>query len=367
MNTTNIIIIILLSIVIISIIFIVIYLVYKANKKNDYQNGDLSNPNNLSLLHLNITKDFKNILEEKLNKETSNIRDIKDNFFKDIKNDIDSINLKIQNEFSKNNQYTNDNLKDLSTKLALLDKSYEIVSESQKEILKLQDIFKDKKARGNLGEFILENIIKSIFGENDRYYKFQYKLKNNTIADLVIFSDDPLKLFCIDSKFPLTNYQKITDDNLTNTQVQDAVKEFKKDVKKHIDDIKNKYIIKNETADFAIMCIPSEAIFSYIVSNLYDMVCYAQEHKIIIASPTTLPVMISNVYMAIKNIEHSKFANEIAKKLSNLKDEFERFSKRFQDLENNFKNTSESFDEINITSKKLVKQFLDVENIKEIK
>lgn len=367
MNTTNIIIIILLAVVIISIIFIVGYLVYKEHKKNHYQQGDLSNPNNLLLLQSNITKDFKNILEEKLNKEANSIRDIKDNFFKDIKTDIDNINSKIQNEFSKSNQYTNDNLKDLSTKLALLDKSYEIVSNSQKEILKLQDIFKDKKARGNLGEFILENIIKSIFGENSKYYKFQYKLKNNTIADLVIFSESPLNLFCIDSKFPLTNYQKITDNNLEDEQVKEAIKEFKKDIKKHIDDIKNKYIIKGETADFAIMCIPSEAIFSYIVSNLYDMVCYAQDNKIVIASPTTLPVMISNVYMAIKNIEHSKFATEIAKKLSSLKDEFERFTKRFQDLEKNFKNTSESFDEINITSKKLAKNFSDIENIKEIK
>ena len=134
----------------------------------------------------------------------------------------------------------------------------------------MQGILTDKKTRGIFGEVNLEHIMANVFGANNKkIYQIQYPFDNNTIADCVLFAPEPLGTVAIDSKFPLENYQAMVNRSNTASVRANAEKLFKADVKKHIDDISNKYIIPGVTSDQAIMFLPAEAIFAEI--NAYHV------------------------------------------------------------------------------------------------
>ena len=217
----------------------------------------------------------------------------------------------------------------------------------------------DKKARGVFGEIELYSLLEVAYGKDDKLYQRQYKLTNGSIADAVIFLNDEDFFLAIDSKFPLENYRRIYDENEDKFK---ASKDFKKDIKNHIDAISKKYILNDMTAPMALMFIPAEAIYMEIFNNFTDMVDYAYLKHVYLVSPTSLMAYIT----AIKNIyighRKEKIAKDLLASVSQLAIEFKRFDERVNKLDKDYNNLVEDFDNLKTTSRKIISRFNNINN-----
>ena len=168
----------------------------------------------------------------------------------------------------------------------------------------------------------------------------------------------------IDSKFPLENYRKIYNQELTEIERIQARKDFVSNMKKHIDAISNKYIIENETSDQAILFLPAEAIFAEINAYHSDVLEYANKKNVRITSPTTLMSILTIVQVTMKNIERNKYANIIHEELSKLQEEFVRYETRWTSLQKDIEKVTKDVKEIATTSTKISKRFTEISNVK---
>ena len=225
------------------------------------------------------------------------------------------------------------------------------------EIVSLQSVLTDKKTRGIFGETNLNYILDSVFGKNDKIYQTQYSLGNGYISDAILFAPEPLGTICIDSKFPLENYRKMTDKTLSNVERENATKLFKADVKKHIDAIRTKYIVPGVTSGEAIMFLPAEAIFAEINAYHPDLVKYSYQSKVWITSPTTLMSTLTIISMILKNMERDKYAKVIHTELNKLGIEFDRYKDRWDKLSRSIDTVSKDVKDIHTTTEKITKRF----------
>ena len=199
--------------------------------------------------------------------------------------------------------------------------------------------------------------------QNDKIYKTQYKLPNNTTVDSILFTPEPLGNICIDSKFPLENYQRMMNKTLSDTERAVFEKKFKADFKEHVDAICSKYIIKDVTANQAILFLPAEAIFAEINAYHPDLVEYSQKNQVWICSPTTLIATLTTIEVVLKNIERDKHTKEIQAELANLSVEFGRYRQRWDVLSKSIKKVSKDVDEINVTTKKITNKFNSINQV----
>ena len=199
------------------------------------------------------------------------------------------------------------------------------------------------------------------FGYN--IYEMQHKLSNGFIADAILYAPSPLGTIAIDSKFPLENYRMMVDKKLPPEIRERYEKQFKIDVKKHIDAISSKYIIPNVTSDSAMMFIPAEAIFAEINAYHTDLIDYAYKRRVWLVSPTTLISTLTMILMVIQNMERDKYANIIHEELNKLGLEFGRFKDRFDKLSRSIQTVNKDVESISVTSDKITKKFENINKV----
>ena len=227
------------------------------------------------------------------------------------------MNEKVNERLDQNFNKTNKTFTSILERLSKIDEAQKKIDNLSTDIVSLQSILTDKKTRGIFGEVNLNHILVSIFGENNnRIYQTQYAFPNNTIADAVIFAPKPLGTIAIDSKFPLENYRIMVDKNKSKLDRDLAEKQFKIDVKKHIDAISSKYIIPGITSSQAIMFLPAEALFAEINAYHQDIVDYANKKRIWLTSPTTLMSSLTVIQVLLKNMERDKYSKIIQQELN---------------------------------------------------
>lgn len=272
----------------------------------------------------------------------------------------DNVNARIDKNFEKTNHTFNNILE----RLTKIDEAQKKIDGLTNEIVDLQSVLTDKKTRGIFGEVNLNYILTSVFGEKrGDIYDVQYKLSNGYIADSILFAPEPLGTICIDSKFPLENYRKMTDKTLSEAEREAATKLFKSDVKKHIDAISTKYIIPGETALQAIMFLPAEAIFAEINAYHPELLEYSYQHKVWICSPTTLMSTLTVLEMILKNMERDKYAKVIHTELNKLSAEFMKYRERWDKLSRSIDTVTRDIKDINITTEKITKRFDSINSV----
>ncbi len=299
---------------------------------------------------------------------TKELGDFKYNFSRTINEDfgklnetiinrLNNINDKVNERLDTNFEKTNKTFTDILERLSKIDEAQKKIDSLSGEIVSLQSVLTDKKTRGIFGETNLNYIMDSVFGKNDKIYQTQYTLNNGFVADAILFAPEPLGTICIDSKFPLENYQRMTDKSLSKDERDVATKLFKSDVKKHIDAIKSKYIIPGITSNEAIMFLPAEAIFAEINAYHTDLIKYSYQSKVWITSPTTLMSTLTIISMILKNMERDKYAKVIHDELNKLGVEFDRYKDRWNKLSRSIDTVSKDVKEIHTTTDKITKRF----------
>ena len=283
---------------------------------------------------------------------------------KRIDDNLNNINKRVDERLSEGFDKTNKTFANILERLSKIDEAQKKIDSLSTNIVSLQDILTDKKSRGTFGEIQLNNILISIFGEgNDKIFQIQKKLSNGNITDAVVYIPEPVGTLCIDSKFPLENYQRMIDKNLSEFERLQAEKEFKINIKKHVNDISSKYIITGETSEQAVMFIPAEAIFAEINAYHQDLIDYASSKKVWLASPTTLMSVLSTVQVILKNMEREKYSSIIHSELNKLGEEFKRYKTRWDALAKDIKKVSDDVESINITSNKIEKKFNSISRV----
>lgn len=349
---------VLLGLLIVVLILLIIVIIKLFKRKSNKDNLDMLE--RLSRFEVNVTKEIANFKSE-LSKEIISDFTKMDNA---IESRMDSINKKVHERIDQNFEKTNKTFSDVIERLSKIDEAQKKIDNLSMDIISLESVLTDKKTRGIFGEVNLNNILANVFGDkNDKLYKIQYKLPNETIADSVVFAPKPLGLIAIDSKFPLENYRIMVDKKVTDTERGMAYKQFKIDVKKHIDAISSKYIIPNVTSDSAMMFIPAEAIFAEINAYHADIIDYAYKRRVWLVSPTTLISTLTMILMVIQNMERDKYANIIHEELNKLGVEFGRFKDRFDKLSRSIQTVNKDVENFQITTDKIKKKFDSISNV----
>ena len=274
-----------------------------------------------------------------------------------IVNRLNNINDKVNERLDVNFEKTNKTFTNILERLSKIDEAQKKIDSLSSDIVSLQSVLTDKKTRGIFGETNLNYILDSVFGKNDKIYQTQYSLGNGFISDAILFAPEPLGTICIDSKFPLENYRRMTDRELSLSERDAATKLFKADVKKHIDAIKGKYIVPGVTSSEAIMFLPAEAIFAEINAYHPDLVKYSYQNKVWICGPTTLMSTLTIISMILKNMERDKYAKVIHDELNKLGIEFDRYKERWDKLSRSIDTVSKDVKDIHTTTEKITKRF----------
>ena len=294
-------------------------------------------------------------------------KDILENFLslnKQIEEQMGNINKKVEYRLNEGFEKTNKTFTNIVERLTKIDEAQKNIEKLSTNVVSLQNVLTDKKTRGTFGEVQLNHILTSIFGENsEKVFKTQATLSNGKIVDALLHVPDPMGDLAIDSKFPLENYQRMVDRDLTDALRNEATKKFKTDLKKHVDDIATKYIIPTETSDQAVMFIPAEAIFAELNAYHQDIIDYAQRKRVWIASPTTLMSLLTTVQILLRNVERDKYSKIIQEELIRLGDEFKRYQERWDKLSRNIDTVNKSVKEIHTTSGKIGKRFEAISNV----
>ena len=292
------------------LIIAVIILIVKVNKNT---NNDLAVTEKLGTFQNGLTKeigDFKYEFSNNLKKDFEALNDR-------IEQRMIAINEKVNTRLDENFEKSNKTFANVLERLSRIDEAQKKIDSLSTEIVSLQSVLTDKKTRGIYGEVNLNYILTSVFGEkNNRLYEIQYKLSNGFIADSVIHAPEPLGNVCIDSKFPLENYERMTNKSLSKEEREMATKMFKIDVKKHLEAISSKYIIPGETSNQAIMFLPAEAIFAELNAYHPDLLKEAYKHCIdnldLLENDTMLKKYI------IPKIDFNSLNDKIIENLSSL-------------------------------------------------
>ena len=340
-----------LDYIIIGLLIIVIILVIIAISKN-VNDGKITE--RLGNLETNTVKELSSFQIDIMKTMNDNFNGLNDRMEKKLTQINDKVNERLDQNFEKTNKtFTN-----VLERLSKIDEAQKKIDNLSNDIVSLQSILTDKKSRGIFGEVNLKHILSSVFGEkNDKIYSIQYTLPNGTIADSVLFAPKPLGTVAIDSKFPLENYRMMVDKKIPQDVRDRYEKQFKIDVKKHIDAISSKYIIEGVTSNQAIMFLPAEAIFAEINAYHQDIIEYAYKKRVWITSPTTLISTLTVIQMIIKNIERDKYTSIIHEELNKLGVEFSRYKERWDKLAKSIQTVNKDVESVYITTEKISKKF----------
>src|SRR5574344_180710 len=373
MTTVDIILIIGIAILLIALIIVILML----RKNGTNNNGDYSkvsesfnksigemnskidslNSNMKTNIDLAVSTKMGDLLKnqnEQNEKELGKLKDLELNLTKELQEKFTEIsktvNGGIVDGFTKNN----DTIQKVNDSLGRLDEAKKNLDALQEQVTSLNSVLSNNKSFGRFGELSLENLLHDVFGDTEGCYYFQYALKDkdqdvNTRPDAVVMMPDPIKILCIDSKFNFLQYKDLFDNENTEND-KGAKASFRDALKAEITKISNDYIVKGKTAEYAILYVPSDGIYSYIQGDdeLYtQVIAYARQKKVVLASPSTLQPILANLNILKFNINTRKNIDKIIHELDMLRKEYGNFTEswgKFNEEVNKLSQKTTDFD-----------------------
>ncbi|MGJ8545675.1 MAG: DNA recombination protein RmuC [Sulfitobacter sp.] len=248
---------------------------------------------------------------------------------------------------------TTTSLTQLQERLAAIDKAQDNITKLSGDVLSLQDILSNKQTRGAFGEIQLRDIVSKALPKDS--YTLQHTLPNGKRADCLIHLPNPPGPIVIDSKFPLEAYEALRNAK-SDWDLKNAASSMRIAVRRHIRDISEKYILEGETADGALMFLPSEAVYAELHANFPELVREGFEARVWIVSPTTCMATLNTMRAILKDARMREQAGAIRKELGDLHKDVERLVSRVGNLDRHFSQARKDVDEIKISSEKAAKR-----------
>lgn len=243
-------------------------------------------------------------------------------------------------------------LADLRERLAVIDKAQQNLTELSTQVVGLQDILANKQARGAFGEIQLRDLVEATLPPSA--YAFQATMSNGKRADCLLQLPNPPGAIAIDSKFPLESYEALRNAGRDEGLLAPARRAFAADVRKHVQDIAQRYIIPGETAESALMFLPSEAVYAELHANFREVVEASYKARVWIVSPTTLMATLNTVRAVLKDVRMREQAAIIQTEVGKMMEDVVRLDKRVGKLESHFDQASRDIQDIRTSANKIV-------------
>jgi DNA recombination protein RmuC len=250
-------------------------------------------------------------------------------------------------------------LGELQTRLETIDKAQANIEKLSGNVLSLQDILSNKQTRGAFGEIQLHDIVQKALPRDA--YTMQATLSNGKRADCLIHLPNPPGPIVIDAKFPLEAYEAIRRAD-TPRGVQEAAQQMRVAVRAHIRAISEKYIVEGETADGALMFLPSEAVYAELHANFPELVREGFGVKVWIVSPTTCMATLNTMRAVLKDARMREQAGAIRKELALLYADVDRLGVRVESLDRHFGQAAKDIEDIKVSSEKAGKRARRLDN-----
>jgi len=245
-------------------------------------------------------------------------------------------------------------LGDLRERLAVIDKAQKNLNELSTQMVGLQDILANKQARGAFGEIQLRDLVEAALPPSA--YAFQATLGNGRRADCLLQLPNPPGAIAIDSKFPLESYEALRNAGSDEALLVPARRALAADVRRHVQDIAARYIIPGETAESALMFLPSEAVYAELHANFRGVVEESYKARVWIVSPTTLMATLNTVRAVLKDVRMREQAGIIQGEVGKMMDDVGRLDKRVNNLEAHFEHARRDIQDIRTSSGKILRR-----------
>ena len=241
-------------------------------------------------------------------------------------------------------------LGDLGQRLSLIDKAQQEITALSGQVVELQQILDNKQARGAFGEAQLADIVRD--GLPETAYAFQHTLSNGRRADCLIRLPNPPGPVVVDSKFPLEAYQRWRGAE-NDEAGRAALAALRSDTQKHATDIAERYIIPGETADAALMFLPSESVFSELHSRLPDLVDKCRAMRVYPVSPNTMALTLNTVRAIMRDVKMREQAGLIQNEVRVLMEDVARLNDRIGKLRSHFGQAEKDIELIETSGRKI--------------
>ncbi len=274
---------------------------------------------------------------------------------------LQEISGQVDKRLSEGFEKTTSTFADVLKRLAVIDEAQKKITELSSNVVSLQEVLSDKRSRGAFGEVQLAALVRNVMPEAN--FELQYTLPNERRADCVLKLPQPTGMVAIDAKFPLESYQRMTDIDRPESERKTAERQFKQDIRKHIHDIADRYIIPGVTSDGAVMFIPAEAVFAEIQAHHVDLVEEANSKRVWMVSPTTLWAILNTARAVLKDAATREQVHIIQEHLGLLGKDFERFQKRMDGLTRHVEQAHKDAQDVNISARKISSRFEKIEKV----
>ena len=226
-------------------------------------------------------------------------------------------------------------------------------------VAQMNAVMTDKKARGAWGEHQLETLLALYAGSSTAVYEAQYTLARGQRVDVALHLPGTERVLGIDAKFPLEGFQELMAaeerDYGRGEAVRAAEARFRTSVRRHVDDIAAKYIVEPETADVAVMFVPSEAVYTHICAHEPDLVSYATGRHVLITSPTTLVGVVFTLVAATRDFERTRNIDEVVRRIGLLQDDARRLNARLEAVSKALETVQQRYAQVSISGGKIVR------------
>ena len=260
----------------------------------------------------------------------------------------------------KQGESTGQKLGDLQARLAVIDKAQASLNELSAQTTRLENVLSNKQARGAYGEMQLENLVKQMLPPNA--YQFQAPLSNGARPDCLLNLPNPPGPIVIDAKFPLEAWYELGDATDDDSRKQ-ARRKLADAMKKHVSDIADKYLIPGETAESAMLFLPSEAVYAEFHTHLQKALEDSFKKRVYIVSPTTLMATLNTVRAILRDVHMREQAAVIQKEVGMLLADIGRLNDRVGNLDRHFDMAQRDIDQIKTTTGKIASRSEKIEAI----
>ena len=268
---------------------------------------------------------------------------------------------RINETLEKTNKTQKTNLDELRERLVRIAAAQKNLSDLSSQVVGLQDILSNKQARGAFGEVQLQGLVEAVLPPDS--YSFQATLADGKRADCLLNLPNPPGPIVIDAKFPLEAWRQLQNAGSDTQQVKEAERALRRDVATHVKAIAEKYIVPGETADAALMFLPSEAVYAELHASFGDVVDAANRSKVFIVSPTTLWALLNTMRAVMKDVRMKEAAGVIQTEVMKMLEDVERLDKRVGHLEAHFALAEKDIREIRTSTGKIVKRGDQIQDI----
>jgi DNA recombination protein RmuC len=265
---------------------------------------------------------------------------------------LDSVTHHLSQSMQSTRQHTADSLQKLNERLVVIDGAQKNITELASQVTSLQSVLTNKQQRGAFGQGRMEIIVQD--GLPKGCYQFQFTLSNNSRPDCAVFLPDQRPLL-IDAKFPLEAVTALRDAK-TDEERKHAAARLRQDISRHVSDIAQKYLIRGETQDLALMFVPSESIYLELHESFDDLVQKAMRAQVVIVSPALLMLAISVIAQIQKDARMREAADQIHAEVGHLMDDLKRMHERVLRLQQHFGQANEDVRQILISAEKVEKR-----------